>query len=65
MVVADVGAMGGCDVAVGGSKVEDDVAGSTSIGGGGSNRASNTSFDGFFKASICLWILASQCKGLM
>uniref|UniRef100_A0A915HTL1 Uncharacterized protein n=1 Tax=Romanomermis culicivorax TaxID=13658 RepID=A0A915HTL1_ROMCU len=49
---ADVRAMGGCDVVVGGIEVADDVAGSTSIGGGGGSGALNTSFRGFFKASI-------------
>uniref|UniRef100_A0A915LBP1 Uncharacterized protein n=1 Tax=Romanomermis culicivorax TaxID=13658 RepID=A0A915LBP1_ROMCU len=61
----DVGAVGGCNVAVGGSEVEDDVAGSTSIGGSRGNGALNTSFGGFFKASIRLWISASRCKGLI
>uniref|UniRef100_A0A915KXF0 Uncharacterized protein n=1 Tax=Romanomermis culicivorax TaxID=13658 RepID=A0A915KXF0_ROMCU len=49
-----VGAVGGCNVAVGGIKVADDVAGSTFIGGGGGSGALKTSFRGFFKASINL-----------
>uniref|UniRef100_A0A915KDC5 Uncharacterized protein n=1 Tax=Romanomermis culicivorax TaxID=13658 RepID=A0A915KDC5_ROMCU len=39
-----VGAVGGCDMAVGGIEVVDGVAGSTSIGGGGGSRALKTSF---------------------
>uniref|UniRef100_A0A915IG18 Uncharacterized protein n=1 Tax=Romanomermis culicivorax TaxID=13658 RepID=A0A915IG18_ROMCU len=50
----NVGAVGGCDVAVGGNEVAEDVAGSTSIEGGGSSGALNKSFGGFFKASIRL-----------
>uniref|UniRef100_A0A915JU66 Uncharacterized protein n=1 Tax=Romanomermis culicivorax TaxID=13658 RepID=A0A915JU66_ROMCU len=63
--MADVGTMCGSDMAVGGSKVEDDVAGSTSIGGGSGSGALNTTFGRFFKASMHIWISASQCKGLM
>uniref|UniRef100_A0A915KUW6 Uncharacterized protein n=1 Tax=Romanomermis culicivorax TaxID=13658 RepID=A0A915KUW6_ROMCU len=52
VVVVDVGAVGGSEVAIGGSDVEADVAGSTSIRAvGGGSGALNTSFGGFFKAS--------------
>uniref|UniRef100_A0A915HVY1 Uncharacterized protein n=1 Tax=Romanomermis culicivorax TaxID=13658 RepID=A0A915HVY1_ROMCU len=50
--VADIGAMGGCDVAVGGIEVADDMAGSTSIGGGSGSGALNTSFSRFLRTSI-------------
>uniref|UniRef100_A0A915JCG7 Uncharacterized protein n=1 Tax=Romanomermis culicivorax TaxID=13658 RepID=A0A915JCG7_ROMCU len=63
--VADVGAVGSSDVAVGGSDIEDDVAGSTSIGGCSGSGTLNTIFGGFFKASMHFWISASQCNGLM
>uniref|UniRef100_A0A915HGU9 Uncharacterized protein n=1 Tax=Romanomermis culicivorax TaxID=13658 RepID=A0A915HGU9_ROMCU len=67
MVVAlvDVGAMGGSDVALGGSDGEDDVAGSTSIGGSGGSGTLNTNFGRFFKASIHFWISALRCNGLI
>uniref|UniRef100_A0A915JZY9 Uncharacterized protein n=1 Tax=Romanomermis culicivorax TaxID=13658 RepID=A0A915JZY9_ROMCU len=54
VVVADVRAVGGCDVAVSGNEVGAGVAGSTSIRGGGGSRALNTSFGGFFKAFMHL-----------
>uniref|UniRef100_A0A915J6X3 Uncharacterized protein n=1 Tax=Romanomermis culicivorax TaxID=13658 RepID=A0A915J6X3_ROMCU len=65
VAVADISTICGSDMAVGGSEVEDDVPGSTSIGGGGGSGALNTTFGRFFKASMHLWILALQCKGLM
>uniref|UniRef100_A0A915KUH9 Uncharacterized protein n=1 Tax=Romanomermis culicivorax TaxID=13658 RepID=A0A915KUH9_ROMCU len=46
----NVGAIGGWDVIVGRIEGVADVAGSTSMGGGGSGTL-NTSFGGFFKAS--------------
>uniref|UniRef100_A0A915HKS0 Uncharacterized protein n=1 Tax=Romanomermis culicivorax TaxID=13658 RepID=A0A915HKS0_ROMCU len=49
--VADVRPVGGSNMAVGGSNAEDDVAGSTSIGGVGGRGTLNTVFGGFFKAS--------------
>uniref|UniRef100_A0A915K9R4 Secreted protein n=1 Tax=Romanomermis culicivorax TaxID=13658 RepID=A0A915K9R4_ROMCU len=52
VVIAEIKTGGRCDIAVGGIEVAVDVAGSTSIGGGGSG-ALNTSFRGFFKASRC------------
>uniref|UniRef100_A0A915JQH6 Uncharacterized protein n=1 Tax=Romanomermis culicivorax TaxID=13658 RepID=A0A915JQH6_ROMCU len=65
VAVVDVRTVGSSDVAVGGSEVEDDVAGSMSIRGGGGSEALNTAFRGFFNASMCLWITASRCKELM
>uniref|UniRef100_A0A915JBT8 Uncharacterized protein n=1 Tax=Romanomermis culicivorax TaxID=13658 RepID=A0A915JBT8_ROMCU len=49
--MADVRPVGGSNMAVGGSNAEDDVAGSTSIGGVGGRGTLNTVFGGFFKAS--------------
>uniref|UniRef100_A0A915HTY8 Uncharacterized protein n=1 Tax=Romanomermis culicivorax TaxID=13658 RepID=A0A915HTY8_ROMCU len=49
--LADVRAVGGSNVALGGNDVVDDVACSTSIGGGGGSSTLNTIFGGFFKAS--------------
>uniref|UniRef100_A0A915IKY2 Uncharacterized protein n=1 Tax=Romanomermis culicivorax TaxID=13658 RepID=A0A915IKY2_ROMCU len=51
VAVVDIGAMGGSNAAIGDSAIEDDVAGSTSIGGGGGSRTLNTGFSRFFKAS--------------
>uniref|UniRef100_A0A915J7L7 Uncharacterized protein n=1 Tax=Romanomermis culicivorax TaxID=13658 RepID=A0A915J7L7_ROMCU len=59
VIQCDVRALGGCDMAGGGSEIEEDVAGSTSIGCSSNNGALNTSFGRFFKASIPLWIWAS------
>uniref|UniRef100_A0A915HTU8 Uncharacterized protein n=1 Tax=Romanomermis culicivorax TaxID=13658 RepID=A0A915HTU8_ROMCU len=64
VAMADVGAMGGSDVVVGGSDIEDDVAGSTSIRGGRRSGTFNTVFRGFFGASMRFWILASRRNGL-
>uniref|UniRef100_A0A915J823 Uncharacterized protein n=1 Tax=Romanomermis culicivorax TaxID=13658 RepID=A0A915J823_ROMCU len=63
--MGDVGAVGGNNVALGSSEVEDDVAGSMPIGGGGGSGTLNTVFGRFFKASMHFWISASQCNGLM
>uniref|UniRef100_A0A915KI55 Pectate lyase n=1 Tax=Romanomermis culicivorax TaxID=13658 RepID=A0A915KI55_ROMCU len=62
---ADVGAIGGSDVALGGNYVEDQVACSRTIRGAGGNRTLNTGFSGFFKASKRFWIRASPCNGLI
>uniref|UniRef100_A0A915J4K3 Uncharacterized protein n=1 Tax=Romanomermis culicivorax TaxID=13658 RepID=A0A915J4K3_ROMCU len=63
--VANVGAVGGSDMALGGSEFEDDVASSMSIGGGGGSGTLNTVCGGFFKASMRFFISASRRKGLM
>uniref|UniRef100_A0A915IC39 Secreted protein n=1 Tax=Romanomermis culicivorax TaxID=13658 RepID=A0A915IC39_ROMCU len=65
VAVADVGAVSSSDVAVGCSDVEDDMAGSTSIGGCSRNGTLNTGFSGFFKDTMQFWILASRCNGLI
>uniref|UniRef100_A0A915J5H2 Uncharacterized protein n=1 Tax=Romanomermis culicivorax TaxID=13658 RepID=A0A915J5H2_ROMCU len=62
---ADVGAIGGSDVALGGNYVEDQVACSRSIRGAGGNRTLNTGFSGFFKASKHFWIWASPVENCM
>uniref|UniRef100_A0A915JLK3 Uncharacterized protein n=1 Tax=Romanomermis culicivorax TaxID=13658 RepID=A0A915JLK3_ROMCU len=63
--VADVEAEGGSNMIVGRSKVEDDVAGSTSIRGRSRSRTLNMVLGGFFKASMPFWISALRCNGLM
>uniref|UniRef100_A0A915LB07 Uncharacterized protein n=1 Tax=Romanomermis culicivorax TaxID=13658 RepID=A0A915LB07_ROMCU len=61
--MADVGDVGGSNEAVGGSDIEDDMAGSTSIGGGVGSRTLNTVFSGFFKASMGFWISSRDAMG--
>uniref|UniRef100_A0A915JVF0 Uncharacterized protein n=1 Tax=Romanomermis culicivorax TaxID=13658 RepID=A0A915JVF0_ROMCU len=63
--MANVGAVGSSDVALGDSDVEDEVAGSKSIREGGESGTLNTDFGGFFKASMHFWISGSRCNGLM